>query len=216
MLQRLLTTTAACGVAIALAAPAFAAGPTPVVIEQPPMAPVPAPVLGTDWTGGYVGGQLGWGWAGAENDELEADGDGVIGGLTAGYRYDFGRFVLGAEAQYDWADIELDDAELAGADIDLGDATPSLDSVARIKATAGYDAGRALVYGSAGWARATIQADGEDESDDGWVVGAGVDYLLTDRITIGGEVMHHRFDDFNDSGADVDATTLQARVTYNF
>ncbi len=219
MLQRLFITTAACGVASALAAPAFAGGPTPVMEEPPIAAPVAMPAVGTDWSGPYVGGQLGWGWAQAEDGDLEIDGDGVIGGLTAGYRHDFGRFVLGAEAQYDWADIELDDASIDGDDVDLdalGLDAPSLDSVARIKAIAGYDAGRTLIYGSAGWARATLSQGDDDASDDGWVIGAGVDYLWTDRVTVGAEVMHHQFDDFDDSGVDVDATTLQAKMTFRF
>ena len=217
MSRRLTQTTAACGVALALAAPAFAAGPGPAV-EEPvvarvgPAAPAPAPVIATDWSGPYIGAQLGWGRAGA--DGLEADGDGLIGGVTGGYRFDFGTVVLGAEAQYDWTEIDLDDVEVDGDEVD-GD-VGALDNIGRLKATAGFDAGRTLVYGSAGWAHASAEIDGEDHDDGGWLLGAGLDHLITDRVTVGGEIMHHRFDEFDDSEIDVDATTLQARVTFRF
>ena len=217
MLRRLTQTTAVFGVALSLAAPAFAAGPGPVV-EEPVIvapAPLPAPVLATDWSGPYLGAQLGWGWVGAEGEaDVEADGDGLVGGVTGGYRFDFGTFVLGAEAQYDWAEIDLDDVEVDGVEVDAD--VGSLENIGRLKATAGFDAGRTLIYGSAGWAHASAEIDGEDYDDGGWVLGAGLDYLVTDRVTVGGEVMHHQFDEFDESDVDVDATTLQAKVTFRF
>ena len=213
-MKRFILSAATGALATAFAVPALAgslAEPTPEPVIQP--APVMAAPAGTDWTGPYVGAQVGWGMVDAEDDAsgAELEGDGAIGGLTAGYRYDFGRFVLGGEAQYDWANIDLD--ELNGQDVDdLG----SLDSVGRLKAVAGYDAGRTLIYGSAGWARASAEIDGEDFDDNGWVVGAGVDYLWTDRITVGGEIQYHEFDDFDDTGVDVDATTVQAKMSFRF
>ncbi len=64
-----------------------------------------APIAVTgDWTGGYVGGQLGYG-----NVECGGtDGDGAFGGLHAGYQSDMGTFVVGGEVDYDFADIKLD------------------------------------------------------------------------------------------------------------
>ncbi|MBM9595749.1 outer membrane protein [Roseitranquillus sediminis] len=195
--------TLAVVLAVGLAAPAWAAGPFEPAPDPVVSAPAPAPapvIVNTDWSGPYFGAQLGWGRAEADGDE----GDGLIGGLTGGYRQDLGRFVLGGELQYDWADIDLED--------DAG----QLDDVFRVKGIAGYDAGRALIYGSAGWARASGEVAGDSAEDHGWLLGAGVDYLVRDNVAVGGEVTHHSFDDFDDSGTDIDATTLNARVTFRF
>jgi outer membrane autotransporter protein len=217
------TLTAASTVAICMAAaPAFAAGPTPIV---EPVVVAPPPPVGTDWTGGWVGGQLGWGWASTDlslEDDIDTDldGDGVIGGLTSGYLYDFGNFVLGGELQYDWANIEFDEIDIEGDDfetvIELDDESGTLEEMFRAKVIAGYDLGSTLVYGSAGYAHATAELAGEDVDGDGWVVGLGADYLIRENITIGGEVMYHQFDDFGGDGLDMDATTLQAKMTFRF
>ena len=70
----------------ALAAPAFAGGPVVVAEEATVTAPVmetaPMPV-GTDWGGAYAGAQLGFGQIGS-TDPFQ--GEGLIGGLHAGYR----------------------------------------------------------------------------------------------------------------------------------
>jgi outer membrane immunogenic protein len=39
---------------------------------------------------------------------------------------------------------------------------------------------------------------------------------VTDTISLGGEVLYHEFDNFKDSGVDVDATTFQIRANYRF
>ena len=79
---------------VALAAlPAFAGS-----LDEPIVAPIPAaPVVvatGPDWTGGYIGAQLGYGDVDTDVDGV--DGDGLIGGLIAGYDFDFGSYVVGA------------------------------------------------------------------------------------------------------------------------
>ena len=81
---------------------------------------------------------------------------------------------------------------------------------------AGYDAGNTLIYGVAGAAYAEAEAFGEDLSDTGYVLGAGVDYKVTPNVVVGGEVLYHKFDDFDDTGIDADVTTVQARVAYQF
>ena len=235
MFRTFLATTSA-GVVALVAMPALAAGPAPVVEE--PMVMAPAPIVpSADWTGGYVGGQLGWGWASGDTtvsatdfglDEFEdeddfdanLDGDGLVGGFTAGYRHDFGRFVAGGEFQYDWAGIDFDelDVETDNQELnqELDDEEGSLDEIWRLKGIAGYDAGRTLVYGSLGFAHASGEFGGEDLDGDGWLVGAGADYAIRENITVGGEVMYHQFNDFGFEGADLDATTLQGKVTFRF
>ncbi len=206
-----LMSSAASAIALAAAAPAFAAGPVPVMEEPVVMAPAPM-MPSTDWTGGYVGGQLGWGWAtgeldlslGSDVDNPDLDGNGVIGGFSTGYRYDFGQWVVGGELQYDWASLDFDNinVDLPGgsANIEVDDAT--LTDVWRAKMLAGYDLGTSLVYGSFGYAHATADFEGDELDGDGWVIGAGWDYMIRDNITIGGELMYHQFDDFGSTGTE--------------
>lgn len=40
--------------------------------------------------------------------------------------------------------------------------------------------------------------------------------MLTDSFALGGEILYHEFDNFNGSGIDVDATTVQMRGTFRF
>lgn len=200
--------TTAVAILAALTVPAQAAGPTPAP-ATPVVAAPPAPPAPSDWSGFYAGGQLGWGWLSGDARAGDLDGDGAIGGVTGGYRRDLGRLVVGGEVQYDWSDIALDYGD--------DDAAGDLEALWRVKGLAGYDAGQALIYGSVGWARASGEALGDDFDGDGWVVGAGVDYRLNDRLSLGGELMRHRFDDLGDGTADdLDATTFQGRITFRF
>jgi len=183
--------------------PALAGGMT-TPVEEPMVYAELAPVIApsADWSGGYVGAQLGYGDVNSNGAGL--DGNGAIGGVHAGYLFDFGQFVTGAEVSYD------------AANIDLGAGTDSLDSVARLKLIAGYDLGRTMIYGSTGVARASATVGGTGLSDNGYFIGLGADYALTDQWTLGGEVMAHRFNDFAGTGVRLEATTVQAKVAYRF
>lgn len=189
--------TMVAGVAAMAAMPAFAGGPV-LVMEEPMVAPAPVamPAPSADWSGLYAGGQLGYGDVGSTG---ALDGNGMTAGLFAGYRADFGQFVTGIEGNFDWADI------------DLGGGT-SLDSISRLKLIGGYDAGPALIYGTV----AAVRADTTLGADNGYGVGVGVDYALTQQVTLGAELMEHRFDNFRGTGTDIDATTLNARVGFRF
>ncbi|UOA27520.1 outer membrane beta-barrel protein [Pseudosulfitobacter sp. DSM 107133] len=183
---------------LAAAAPLYAGAPAEPVVEAPVYTPAPAPAAyaGGDWTGFYAGGQLGY----ADIDGTgAADGNGGTYGVHGGYNYDFGRYVLGGEVDYDKLDIDLGGAATA-------------DSVARLKLKAGYDLGNTLVYATAGGAR----ADTSLGSDNGGFYGLGVAYKVSDKFTMGGEVLKHNFDDINGSGVDADATTFTLRGSYNF
>ena len=203
-MKRITATAAASALASLAALPALAGGPV-IVAEEPVVMATPAPVAvapNGDWSGFYAGGQLGFADVGSGTGLL--DGDNMTGGLLGGYRMDFGQFVGGVEANYDWADI------------DLGAGTGSLDNIARLKLIGGFDMGNALVYGTVAAVRASATLPTGDASDNGWGAGIGVDYALSDSMTVGAEVMEHRFDDFAGTGTDLDATTVNARVGFKF
>lgn len=176
-------------VAGSLAEPAPVAVVEPVVIEIAPL-----------WAGGYVGAQLGYNWS---DSGTAYDGESIIGGVNAGWLGQSDAFVYGAEAEWDWGDEDLTGLGL-------------------LKAKFGYATGPALIYAVAGGAygEADIIPTGATSSkgytDWGWMVGAGVSYMVTDAVFVGGEVDYMQWDEFDNSGVDVDATALTLRVGYSF
>lgn len=188
----------------ALTAPAFAGGPT-AVAEEPSIAPAPETYVaaGPDWTGAYVGAQLGYG--DVDSNGAGLDGNDWFGGVHAGYRWDLGNWVAGSELSYDATNIGL------GAT--AGD---ELSDVLALKLSAGREIGNSLVYGTIGAARANATVGGTDLSDTGLVYGLGFDYAVNDRWTVGGEVLEHNFDDFDGTTNDFDATTVKAKVGLRF
>ena len=186
--------------AAALAATAATAGGiAEPVMSTPVAAPVAAApiVLTNDWSGFYVGGQIGAGSVeldGATTTDLDLNSYGV----QAGYLYDLGSFVVGGEASYNVLDIDT-----------LGDDN----SVTRVGAIAGFDAGRFMPYLAGGYASLDTDALGQD---DGYYYGVGATYAVTDSINVGVEYLKHEFDDFNDTGTDVTADTTSLKVSYKF
>ncbi len=198
-MKYLLSATAASAL---LAGTAFAGNIEPAPME-PVIAPAPAPAYTTpNWTGFYAGAQVGYG--NIDTNVAGVDGDGLIGGLTAGYDYDLGDWVIGAGLDYDWTDISLSNP--VGADLDV-------DSIWRAKLRGGYKLGDGLLYATAGYANADLASVGDD---DGYFVGAGYEHLITQNISVGGEVLYHEFDNFTGSTTDVEATTAQVRATFRF
>jgi outer membrane immunogenic protein len=188
-------------VASALGLPAFAGGLTEPVAEPVIAAPVVMAPVSADWTGFYAGAQLGYG--DVSSNLAGVDGNGALGGVHAGYRYDFGQFVAGGELAYN------------GSNIDLG-TTSKLDNLTQLKVMGGYDLGKTLIYGTVGAAHAKADINGVSHSDTGYLVGVGMDYAINDAWTIGAEFDHHRFNNFDNAGTDIRANTAQIRVGYRF
>ncbi|QPM90756.1 outer membrane protein [Pseudooceanicola algae] len=188
---------AATAATCAMAVPAFAGSMDPAPAE--PIVVAPAPIVpaytGNDWTGGYIGLNLGYG----DYDAGSASNDGMVYGIQGGYDHDFGNFVLGGELEYQANDFD----STGGVD---------LDSATRAKLRAGYDAGPALIYGVVG----AVNADSNLGSDTGYTLGAGVEYMVTDTVSVAGEYLYDEISDFNGTGSDYSANTVSARVNYRF
>lgn len=188
---------------LALAALATGLGSTAAIagnlettyVEPVPAAPAPVAVVNdTDWTGGYVGLSYG-------NLDSQIGGsseNGGVYGIHGGYDYDFGNVVLGGELEYIGTG---DDYDVGGVDVD---------SMTRAKARLGYDFGSTLVYATAGAAK--IETSIGD--DTGAVGGVGLDYKVTDNFSVGGEALHHSFNDVG--GSDLEAQTFSLRGSFRF
>jgi opacity protein-like surface antigen len=192
------------------AGPAFAgaldrAAPDLVAPAPPPVAAMPRASGGGGWTGLYGGVQLGYGTIDDRTDPatLGDEFDGATYGAHVGYLHEFGRVVVGGEF------------DLEGTNLEDGATGLEVDRLARAKLRLGYDAGRLLPYVTAGVVQATTGGLAELQ-DTGGVAGLGMDFQATDTMRVGAEVLHHRFEDFDDSGIDFDATTLSARVSFGF
>ncbi len=191
-------------VAMSLVAPANAGGMAQPVSE-PAVAMPAAPSYAkptSGWTGGYMGAQLGYG--NIKSGGAGLDGNGMLGGVYGGYRMNFGSFVTGAEVGYD------------GSNIKLGSSGDKLNNMMHLKLLAGYDMGKTLIYTSAGVARADTTVGGVKVAGNGLQLGIGADYALSDKWTVGGEVNSNRFNNIGGSGADLKATTIEAKVAYRF
>ncbi|MFC2969065.1 outer membrane protein [Acidimangrovimonas pyrenivorans] len=191
-------TFAALAAASLMAAPAFAGGMAEPVQKPAPVAPAPVAMpAGHDWTGGYVGAQLGY------SNVNGTGGNGAIGGVHAGYLYDFGNWVAGGELAYDTSNITLGGGG-------------KLDHVARLAVKAGPDLGNVFLYGTLGVASAKATVGGASHTDNGYFAGLGADYALNNQWTLGGEVLAHRFKNFGGTGTDLKPVTAEVKVSYHF
>lgn len=198
MKRSLKMTSAAAIAAFAMGGSAIAGSLAEPVVEPVMTAPVPASDMGGNWTGFYTGLQLGYGDADGPG---ALDGDSGLYGFHAGYDYDFGKFVMGGELDYDKTDI------------DLNGGVATIDSVARAKIKAGYDLGSTLIYATGGYA----MADTSGGDEDGAFYGIGMSYKVTEQYTVGAELLEHRFNDIGGTaGNDLDATTFTLRGSYRF
>ena len=162
-----------------------------------------------DWTGPYVGVQVDLMQGSAEFDFQTNDFDGGVPGLFAGYRQDLGKVVLGLELDIHRGDIGFDGPSLSQ--------TARIDRLLRLGVEAGIDLGPALVYGTAGVAR--IDFSGPPTADSGGsgrFFGVGVDYLVSDRVTVGVEWLRHDFGDLGFSGYSADPVSLGINLGYRF
>ncbi len=186
---------------LALGAPVWAGGMAQPVAE--PVVAYPqttiAPVA--DWTGPYVGLSLGY----ADLDGGDNIGAyGWLGGVHAGYRWNMGRLVLGGELDY------------LGTNVDNSSGSIELDSVTRLKLSAGGAMGSNLLYGLVGIAGAKATVGANDLSDTGWLAGVGMARAMNENWVLGGEAIYHRFNDFDNQGVDVDVLTLEVRASMKF
>lgn len=146
--------------------------------------------------------------------DTEASSDAFVFGAYVGYNYRASEnIVVGAELGLS---ASTEDQVLAASDGDRLTIDPrySFDLSAR----AGYlVTDRALVYVRGGYANQRVRTTLDDvrisESLDGWHVGGGVEYAITENISARAE---YRYSDFGQDGGDYERHQGLIGVSYNF
>ena len=214
----------ACVGVLALAGTAAAADlpPAPNYYKAPPVYP-PA----YTWSGFYIGVNGGGGFGRSTWDS--AGGFDISGGLvggTVGYNYQIGQAVIGIEGDIDWADISGTNSTTCALGCKTSDSWLST-----VRGRLGYAAGRFMPYVTAGGAFGNIQAStpglsGNNSTNAGWTVGAGLEFALVGNWTLKAEYLFVDLGKFNcglgcnttstTDNVSFDANIVRAGVNYRF
>ena len=171
---------------------AMAADLSRPVYKAPPAGALPVTY---DWTGFYIGGHIGYGWADKSWQDLVGFGnvshkaDGFLGGGQVGFNYQTGMFVFGVEGDFSWADIKGGSTIGPVIGLPLGaNFDTTVDFTSTLTGRLGLAFDRWLVYGKGGvaWAHdkystnfytfpGTVELS---ETRIGWTAGAGIEYAF--------------------------------------
>ncbi len=200
-------TIAVLGTVVSLALPAVAA-------DLPSYRKAPAPLLapGFTWTGFYVGAQVGHTWGNDYTKEYLTNPWTYVGlinfynpngfsyGVHAGGNYQVGNIVLGAEADVDYSRIRAGFRDPPVAPFNPGGyGRTEVNVHGTMRVRLGYAFGRLLVYGTGGLALAKIDniysnwglvSEKLTRTVPGYTLGAGVEYAVTDNVTMRAEFRH--------------------------
>ncbi len=184
---------------------ALAADLPPPMAPPPPRAPatyIPAPIPFYNWTGFYVGGNVGYGFSSsstfsdtAGSNFTSTTSSQFLGGGQVGVNWEFGPgVVIGAEADFDWLPNAQNTLSLfnpPGSAAPAATATINNRWLTLVDARLGYAWDRFMLYGKGGGAfvgtsnsGATITATGTSvgvtgpSSNSGWTAGVGVEWAF--------------------------------------
>ncbi|MCC6946921.1 MAG: porin family protein [Bradyrhizobiaceae bacterium] len=172
----------------AVAAWALGAGAA-FAADMPARAPVvtkaPPAIALFNWSGFYVGGQLGYLWG--DNDFVNITGagpapfdvDGVLAGGHVGANFQNGTWVYGVEADANWSNADGDDGGAGG----IVDAL-RLRAEGSVRARLGVANNNVLYYVTGGWAWANVRHTDSagfalTDTLNGWTAGGGVAVAAT-------------------------------------
>jgi outer membrane immunogenic protein len=192
---------------LAISAAANAAD-LPVPPPPPPVAPVPYVAPAYVWTGWYIGANLGAGWnQGNVSDTLFGLGFGnqgnngvFVGGGQVGGNFQFyNNFVVGIEADFDWAanNNNSGTATVLGNTIQVTSTDRWITTVA---GRFGYAVNRVLFYGKAGggWVgnnsftvtnvtTGTSVTGSNNNTNSGWLAGGGIEWAFAPNWSVKAE-----------------------------
>jgi outer membrane immunogenic protein len=165
-----------------------------------------APALAFDWNGFYAG--VGVGYTATQADvhysadptgfyDFSIEPTGWFAGVTAGFNTNMNGVVVGVEADLSIADITDTVPDVT----DLAETvTSTTDWTGSLRGRVGFDGGDFMPYLTAGLVVAHVVSSGTDgpgvEEDavlPGGIVGAGIEFAITDNVTVKGEALYSYF-----------------------
>lgn len=169
-----------------------------------------------DWSGPYAGlfvADEGGSQQYYDNDVARPgsiDLDGTMGGVFAGYNFQFGAWVVGPEV------------ELASADVRFDGNGFNHKRFFDLRVRGGYAFGSTLAYAAVGYSQ-SIWEEGsiEDLDTDGYSLALGIEHRLSDQYFLGAEIMKRRIDSDNfvslpDARFESDFTAVRLRAGIRF
>lgn len=171
---------------------AFAAGSTPV-----------------NWSGAYVGAVAGYGWDSntyhydfIDSLHVDFDSNGFVGGVSGGYNWQIGQFVLGAEGDISYANLKGSALTSDGeAPCFIEGCTAKVTWFGTGRARLGYAFENFLPYATAGFAVGHIKGSADngacgnsnclyDDTRWGWTAGGGVEWAMNQQLSFKAEYLH--------------------------
>jgi opacity protein-like surface antigen len=176
--------------------------------KAPPFKAPPA-LRTVNWTGLYGGIDGGYGWANSSGTLTDATGvplnsygygvEGTFAGTFVGGNYQFNRFVIGAEADWQWGNLTGNSQ--AGSSFSAPAGTfpagpftisTTVKEFGSARGRLGFAFDRFLIYGTGGWAWGNPSTGyallgsppfiTNGGSSSGWTAGGGVDYAFTKNV----------------------------------
>ena len=145
------------------------------------------PLNAYSWAGPYLGGNIGYGWGSVDNNPTKPSG--FAGGIQAGYNWQTGPWVFGAEG----------DIQATGAEQTFAPWKFSNPWFGTLRGRVGYALNNVMFFGTGGIAFGELRANtfglSESHTNAGWTVGVGaemgfaqnwsakVEYLYVDLAT---------------------------------
>lgn len=188
----------------------------------PPQTPVVVPLQAYNWSGPYIGLNAGYGWGSGDgtlgvssnfisNWLSTGSGSGINGGLGGGqigFNWQQQSVVLGVEVDGDWSGQQLDQTIICGFGC-VASETLKVQAIGTARARVGVAFDRVLLYATGGGAWANIQFNGTSPvatvnlSDNrfGWVAGGGIEYGVTDWVSLRAEYLFTEINGFTASAA---------------
>jgi len=138
-----------------------------------------APVaVASNWTGFYLGGQIGGGWASSTTTVVDpgtaflagtvlnpSKPSGILGGVYGGYNYQFNQYLVGIDADFSWASLTGGDAtDFSNTGVFQGRTAVNgqkVKSLATVTGRLGYVLNNNwLLFGKGGWAWSSLSGSG--------------------------------------------------------